>query len=89
MFDLILRNSVEGFSISMMAFGFFFLIIPMQAPIEWIAKCTCFGDKKVEAKRDVSYDNFRYKFLTEYDRANPVTKRLGMLDYAKYMKGKI
>lgn len=66
--------------------GFLYVVVPVQYPIEIAIKSIFFNKKRVEANMDVTYENLRYKFPTEYDRANPVTKKMGMMDYANYMQ---
>lgn len=88
-FDLMLRSQAGGYGIAMFVFGLLFVFIPFQRPMEMVFECICFNERHRERRINDSYYTMRHKFLTEYDRSNPVTQRMGMKNYGKFMRGKV
>lgn len=64
-------------------------ILPFMDLIEGCFKQKCFSTKIVEKNKSISYSELRHKFPTEYDRVNPVTERMGLKNYAKFLQGEI
>lgn len=88
-FDLILRSKAGAWGITIFVFGLLFVFIPFQLLFEIVFRCTCFRERYKEKRANESYYTMRHKFLTEYDRSNPVTYRMGLKNYGKFMKGKL
>jgi hypothetical protein len=63
-------------------------IFPFFSLLENCFKSCCFSSKVTEKNKGISYSELRHKFPTEYDRVNPVTERMGLKNYAKFLQGK-
>lgn len=52
--------------------------------------CFKLEDKEFkEQNYDTDYDDLRTKYQNEYDRANPLTKELALIEYFKFIKSSI
>ena len=47
-----------------------------------------FSFSKNEIHHDESYDNYRAHFFSEYDRSNPVTQALAIVNFLRYLRSK-
>ena len=64
------------------------MIIPLQTLIQEGFSNICEASKfRFEKNLDTPYEDLRFKFFSEYDRTNPLTKNEAIRDYYKSMKG--
>lgn len=49
----------------------------------------CFVNSERERNMDKPYDDLRIKFITEYDRANPITSHKAMAEYFRFIAGSL
>lgn len=69
----------------------FSIFVPLYLLIFDLFVC-CKKHNKVASKEqnyDADYDDIRTKFLTEYDRANPITKDLAFKEYFNFIKSRM
>lgn len=93
-FDKFLYDYISGISIGYFVVGCACLIFPYYVMIGSILnKCRIFKsanrDLSTEVNSTVPYSEFRVKFLTEYDRANPITSAKAMKEYFEFLSSKI
>ncbi len=88
-FDKIIYDDIHGISIGIFVFGCFSLFFPVYSFVGSIFKAIgCLKQSSyVEQNFQVHYNKMRVKFLTEYDRANPITSRQAMKDYFVFLNG--
>ena len=89
-FDKILYDNINGISWGVFIYGAVSIIIPFYQIIAGLSrKLGCFkSNYNSEQNFKVHYDKFRLKFLTEYDRSNPITSTQAMKDYFVFLSGR-
>ena len=88
-----MRRSVHWLSFAVLGFGLASIIVPFYQLLANAAKRVAFvrWSKYSPSSEDLSerYDEARLRFLSEYDRANPITEDEGVRDYYRYLEGKV
>lgn len=91
-FDKINHNEITVPSIVIVAAGGFFTLVPIYRIIgRGLGKTACYRTHEHEQEKDMDtdYTNFRTQFLSEYDRANPITHGKAMQEYFKFLERKM
>ena len=90
-FDKILYDDISNISWGVFIFGAASIVIPFyQIVAQFARKLGCFkSNYNSEQNFKVHYDKFRLKFLTEYDRSNPITSSQAMKDYFVFLSGRL
>jgi hypothetical protein len=65
------------------------LFLPHEAVERLVQKQGCFVNSERERNMDKPYDDLRIKFITEYDRANPITSHKAMAEYFRFIAGSL
>ena len=84
-----LGSKIGGYGVAMIIYGFILItpFFPVMSLVENCFKEKCFKQKVEERNKATAYSELRHKFPTEYDRVNPVTERMGLKNYAKFLQG--
>lgn len=76
--DYILRKKLTLTTEFLIIFSFVYLILPLTSWIERLIKSCCCCKKLEEKRLHVSYSSLEPEFETDYDRENPLTKRISL-----------
>lgn len=91
-FDKLLFGDINMISIILFAFGAFNLFFPLWQPLGTYLKrfeCLSSNTNVVEEHYTEPYEKFRVKFVSEYDRSNPITSGESFKEYFEFLKSKI
>ena len=67
-------------------FNIFLFLFLLLIPFNPISRIDFMGVRESQIKKDVNYDNSFFKFCTDYERVNPVTKKEGMKNFLNGLK---
>jgi len=89
-FDKLLYDKIHLISIGYFVVGCICLLVPYYKPLGRCLGAACLrkGKNMTEKNAGLPYKDFRTKFMTEYDRANPVTSEKAMKEYFDYLSNK-
>ena len=83
------RSKVESNATLILVVGAISIFVPLYLLLLNTAKDCVKENKKQEQNYMVDYDDIRMRFMTEYDRANPITKEYALKEYFAFMKSKL
>lgn len=78
-------------SIVIVAVGGFLTLVPVYRIMgRCIGKMSCYRryENTVEKDLDENYENMRTRFLSEYDRSNPITHAKAMQEYFRFLESR-
>lgn len=68
---------------------FILLFLPHEAMEKVVKRIGCFVNVQRERNMSKPYDELRIKFITEYDRSNPITSHKAMGEYFRFFAGSL
>lgn len=83
---MVFFKTIHNLAVVLLIAGVFSILYPIYNFLLDLFK-DCSKDEAVEANKDIDYSEFRHKFLTEYDRVNPIEMLEANQEYMHFIRG--
>ena len=68
---------------------FILIFLPHEAVERMLQRAGYFVNDSREKRMTTHYNEMRLKFITEYDRSNPITSHKAMAEYFRFVAGRL